>query len=135
MKLAKVSWISSRNVAKLEQIGIRTTADLMDAGCNASNRAVIAEKIGVTRRKVLGWVRSADLSRVSGIGNDYVVVLTRSNVYTPNDLAKQKVEPLLQKMSDANSTFRLVNRMPAAKSISRWINSAQSLPTVVSYEA
>ncbi len=134
MNLLKVSWISSRNVVKLQKLGIRTTKDLLRAGNNAENRAVLAAQIGVTRRKVLGWVRSADLSRINGIGDDYVTILTRSKVYTPHDLAEQDVECLLEQIAATNSTYHLVRRMPASTSVSRWISTAQNLPHIVCYE-
>lgn len=134
MNLSKVSWISVRNVAKLNQLGIRTTKDLLRAGKDAENRAVLARQVGVTRRKVLGWVCSADLTRISGIGDDYVIILTRSNIHTPHELAEQDVDCLLEQIARINSTYRLVQRMPASTSVSKWIATARTLPCVVSYE-
>ena len=134
MNLSKVSWISSRNVAKLKQIGICTTGDLLRAGNDSRCRARLAKRVGVTRRKVLGWVRSADLSRVNGVGDDYVIILTRTKVYTPQQLAQQEPDYLLTQIAMTNATHRLVKRMPASTSISQWITNAQMLPMVVSYE-
>ncbi len=134
MNLSKVSWISSHNVAKLSQLGIRTTEDLLRAGNDSKRRAVLAKKMSVTRRKILGWVRSADLTRVSGIGDDYVIVLIRSKVYTPHQLAQQDADCLFTQIARTNSTYRLVKRMPASTSVSQWIRNARKLPTIVSYE-
>lgn len=134
MNLSKVSWISLRNVTKLNQVGVHTTKDLLHVGRDSEHRAVLAKKVGVTRRKVLGWVCSADLTRINGIGDDYVTILTRSNVQTPHDLVDKDVDCLLEQIAVTNSTYRLVRRMPASTSVSNWIKSARTLPVVVSYE-
>ena len=134
MKLHNVNWICTQNAAKLNELGIVTTQDLLRYGKTVKRRARLAQKLGVTRSKMLKWVHSADLARVRGVGDDYVTMLHRANVHTLDDLAQQDAERLVDQFVSLNRMYHVVKRVPAPKSVSGWISSAQDLPRLVSYE-
>ena len=133
MKLSHVNWICTSNADKLRRVGISTTDDLLRHGKTEVQRARLASKVGVTRSKVLRWVHSADLSRVRGIRDDYVSMMNRAKVYTPDDLAAQDAEGLVDQFLSLNRVYHIVKRVPAPHTVSRWIVSAQELPRLVKY--
>jgi len=119
--------------AILKSDGIRTTASLLHIGKTPKQRIKIAEKIGTDEKRVLDWVTAADRMRIKGVGWGYAELLRAAGVKTVNELRFRNPERLADTMKDANTRRRLVRLLPSAKMVSRWIESAKKLQSVISY--
>jgi len=118
---------------RLRALGIRTKADLLEAGATRKGRAELAERSGLGEKLILGWVNRADLFRVKGIGTQYADLLENAGVDTVVELANRKPENLCAKMKEVNAARKLVRLLPALSRVETWVAQAKALPRKVTY--
>lgn len=117
----------------LKQEGIRTTRGLLRSAKTPKQRFELAVKTGTVKAEVLDWVTAADRMRVKGIGADYSELLRVVGVRTVNELRFRNAEKLAEAMRNANAKRKFVRVQPSAKMVTRWIQYAKGLPTVIRY--
>jgi hypothetical protein len=117
----------------LKSGGIRTTCSLLCSGKTPKQRLKIAEKIGIDGKRVLDWVTAADRMRVKGVGWEYSELLRAAGVKTVNELKFRNPRKLVQAMAAANTKRQLVRLLPSESTVTRWIDSAKTLPLVIRY--
>jgi predicted flap endonuclease-1-like 5' DNA nuclease len=118
---------------KLQQAGIRTTGDLLDAGSTPHGRQALTEKTGISGTLILEWVNLADLFRIKGVGEEYSDLLEEAGVDTVPELAQRNPENLHAKLAEVNQKKKLVRRLPTQSQVSDWVEQAKNLPRVVTY--
>ncbi|MEM3046907.1 MAG: DUF4332 domain-containing protein [Candidatus Bathyarchaeia archaeon] len=118
---------------KLSALGIKTTADLLEAGKTSKKREELAQKTGISAKLILEWVNLADLVRVPGIGEEYSDLLEEAGVDTVAELAQRDPENLHAKMLEVNKQKKLVKRPPALSAVKKWVEEAKKLPRVVEH--
>ncbi len=133
MKIVDIEGVGPAYAAKLRGIGVRTTADLVQAGCGPEERKQLAAATGIADSLILEWVNLADLYRIKGVGSEYSDLLEEAGVDTVVELATRVPENLLEKLVEVNKAKNLVNKMPGLKQLKRWIAQAKKLPRVVTY--
>lgn len=131
--IEQISGIGPVYKEKLQSAGIRTTEALLRAGATPQGRQELAEKIGVSADRILGWVNRADLMRITGIGEQYGDLLEAAGVDTVPELARRNPENLYQKLLEVNAEKRLVRRLPTQEMVAAWIEQAKTMERVVSY--
>jgi predicted flap endonuclease-1-like 5' DNA nuclease len=131
--IAKIQGIGTDIAEILKQEGIRTTRGLLRSAKTPKQRFELAVKTGTVKAEVLDWVTAADRMRVKGIGADYSELLRIVGVRTVNELRFRNAEKLAEAMRNANAKRKLVRVRPSAKMVTRWIQYAKSLPTVIRY--
>jgi len=119
--------------AKLYEIGVFTTDQLLEAGSTAKGREELAEKSGISEKLILTWVNHCDLYRINGVGAQYAGLLEAAGVDTVVELAQRNPENLAARLAEVNAEKNLVNRLPDEGSVQDWIEQAKSLPRVISY--
>jgi predicted flap endonuclease-1-like 5' DNA nuclease len=117
----------------LKSGGIRTTVSLLRVGKTPKQRIRIAEKIGTDEKRVLDWVTAADRMRIKGVGWEYAELLRAAGVKTVNELRFRNPQRLADGMKDANARRKLVRLLPSVRMVSRWIENAKKLQSVISY--
>lgn len=128
-----VEGIGQAYEAKLSEIGIKSTDDLLEKGASKKGRKTIAEESGISEKLILKWVNHVDLFRIKGIGPQYAELLEASGVDTVPELATRKPDNLLAKMISINEEKKLVKGLPALKQVEKWVLQAKELPKVVKY--
>jgi predicted flap endonuclease-1-like 5' DNA nuclease len=118
---------------KLNEEGIRTTDDLLEAGTTKQGRKELAEKTGITEKLILEWVDRADLFRIKGIGEEYSDLLEAAGVDTVVELSRRNAENLHATIVGINEAKKLVLRTPSLSSVKDWIEQAKTLPRKVEY--
>ncbi|MFU8862171.1 MAG: DUF4332 domain-containing protein, partial [Cyclonatronaceae bacterium] len=93
----------------------------------------IAEKSGISSKRILTWINHADLKRIKGVERQYSELLEASGVDTVVELAQRNPKNLYQKMLETNEEKRLVRRPPALSMVERWIEQAKTLPRMIHY--
>jgi predicted flap endonuclease-1-like 5' DNA nuclease len=132
-KIIDIEGIGPVNSKKLEEIGIKTTDDLLKAGATAKARDALSEKAGIGPKLILEWVNLADLYRIKGVGQEYSDLLEEAGVDTVVELAKRIPENLHAKMLEVNGVKKLVNRSPPLSVVKDWVEQAKKLKRVVEY--
>jgi len=130
-KLIQIEGLGSQSVDTLEQFGIQSVEQLLEAGKTPELRTALSQRTGIDERYIIQWVRRADLVRVKGVGNEYADLLDVAGIQTVPGLAKTTPEYIHQKLTQVNRVKRLVRRIPAMSRIALWVESAKDLPPIV----
>ena len=131
--IEEIEGIGSTYAKKLNEAGIRTTADLLEAGGTPKGRALLAETSGISGTLILEWVNLADLFRIKGVGEEYSDLLEEAGVDTVVELARRNAENLHAKLCEVNETKHLVRRVPTLNEVTQWIEQAKTLPRKIEY--
>ncbi|MCC6146173.1 MAG: DUF4332 domain-containing protein [Anaerolineaceae bacterium] len=131
--ILKIEGIGPVYAEKLKKAGIVTTEALLKQGGTPAGRKALEDQTGISHSLLLEWVNHADLFRVKGVGEEYSDLLEEAGVDTVVELAKRNAENLLEKMTEVNSTKKLVRRLPVLSQVKNWIDQAKAMPRMVSY--
>jgi predicted flap endonuclease-1-like 5' DNA nuclease len=120
---------------KLQAVGIKTVAELLERGKTRKGRQELAESTGISEKLILKWVDMSDLFRVKGIGPEYSELLEKAGVDTVKELRHRVPEHLHARMEEVNSATGkpLVRALPSLKAVQTWVEEAKELPPVVTY--
>lgn len=118
---------------KLREQGIKNTDQLLSATRTKAFRKELAEKTGIKEDLILKFANHVDLFRVNGIGPQSAEILEAAGVDTVKELATRKPENLVKKMEEVNAAKKLVRRVPYLKVVTKWVESAKTLPRSLEY--
>lgn len=133
IKVTTIEGIGSVYAAKLEEVGIATTEDLLEIAGSRKGRKELVEKTGISDKLVLKWVNRADLMRVPGVGEEYSDLLESAGVDTVTELRARNPENLFNKLIEVNEEKNLVRRAPHLSEVESWIKAAKELERRVTY--
>ena len=132
-KLIAIEGIGEVYARKLNDAGLQTTEDLLEACKTPQGREELAEKTGISGKLLLEWTNLADLFRIKGIGEEYSDLLEEAGVDTVPELAQRNADNLHAKLAEVNAEKSLVRRLPAASQVADWVEQAKALPRVITY--
>ena len=131
--LAKIKRIGKISSQKLKWAGIDTVEILLERGSTRRDRQIIAGETGISSKRILEWVNHVDLFRISGVGEDYAVLLEAAGVNTILELSQRDPEELTVSIAFINQEKDLVRRQPALAVVKRWVKEARKLPQLIEY--
>ena len=132
-KLVEIEGIGEKYAAKLAAGGVKTQAELLEAGKDPKGRKAVAEASGLSEKLILKWVNRADLARIKGIGEEYADLLECSGVDTVPDLATRNAANLHAKMTEVNEEKKLVRALPRLDQVENWVKQAKTMDRAVHY--
>ncbi len=132
-KVTAIEGIGSIYGAKLQELGIRTTGELLNRGATPQARRELARELGVDEEQLLRWINRADLFRVKGIGRQYSDLLEAAGVDTVPELAQRNPDNLHAKLVEVNRAQRRVRQLPTPRMVRLWVEQARRLPRVIQY--
>lgn len=132
-KLSKIEGIGASYSTKLNGAGISSIEVLLDQCAGKVARKDLAEKSGISEKRILEWVNRADLARVKGVSTQYADLLEAAGVDSVPELAQRNAENLHKTMLECNETKHLVRKVPAVSQVQNWIMQAKSLPKKVTH--
>lgn len=132
-KLSEIEGLDESMEQKLKSVGITTEEELVAASATSKDRAELSRKIDVAEKVILKWANRADLARVKGIGREFADLLEAAGVDTVPELAHRKAENLLVKLTEVNTEYKFVKKLPSEKQLEDWIAQAKDLPRVLNY--
>jgi predicted flap endonuclease-1-like 5' DNA nuclease len=132
-ELIDIEGIGKHQAAKFAALGITSQEQLLAAAATPAGRAELSAKVDATTEQVLNWANRADLARVAGIGDQYADLLEEAGVDTVPELAQRNPEKLHSKLVELNEERIVVDQIPAATEVSRWVAEAKSLPRALHY--
>lgn len=112
---------------------INTCAQLLLAGGDAQARASLLQRTGIDKHALLRLVQQADIARIRGIGTVFGLMLEELGIADIEQLARQTPPELHAALCAYNLKERLARRSPTLKEVVEWLETAQSLPVVVTY--
>jgi predicted flap endonuclease-1-like 5' DNA nuclease len=133
IKIETIEGIGSVYAAKLAEVGIVTTEDLLTTAGSRKGRQELAENTGISNKLILKWVNRADLMRVPGIGEEYSDLLEAAGVDTVKELRTRRAENLYNTLITVNEEKRLVRRAPYLSEVEAWVTAAKEIEPRVSY--
>jgi hypothetical protein len=134
-KIIDIEGIGKTFAAKLEALGIRSTAALLKRASFLRGRKDLALALGVSDKRLLSWVNRADLMRVPRIGTQFSDLLEATGVDTVKELRNRIPENLHPKLLEVNATKNLARRDPTLEEVSAWVTAAKKLPPLVTHSA
>ncbi len=134
MKIEDVEGIGPAYAAKLQEVGINTTDDLLMAGAKSSGREKVAAMTGISGELFLKWTNHVDLMRIDGVGSEYSDLLEAAGVDSPAELAQRNAVNLAQTFQELDAARpNTVRRVPSQATVEGWIAAAKTLPKVVEH--
>jgi Domain of unknown function (DUF4332) len=128
-----IAAVNEADAEKLNEIGIRTTEDLLLRGATRQGRQEIASQTGIDASTILLWVNHVDLYRVRGVGEEFAQLLEAAGVDTVVELARRNPTNLQVKLTEVNEAQDLVRQVPVETQVERWVEEAKTLPRVIKY--
>jgi predicted flap endonuclease-1-like 5' DNA nuclease len=119
---------------RLKSQRITTCAQLLLAAGVAEARAALLETTGIEANVLERLVQRADMARIKGIGTVFGLMLEELGINDVEQLARQKPAELHAALRVYNLAERLARRSPTMEEVVEWIDAAQSLPVVVTYD-
>jgi len=134
MRIDEVEGIGAAHAAKLGEVGINTTDDLIMAAANAAGRGKVAGMTGIGAGQLLKWVNHVDLMRIEGVGPEYSDLLEAAGVDSPAELAQRNAANLAQTFQEIDAARpNWIRRVPSEATVAGWIASAAEMEKVVSH--
>ena len=133
LKIEEVEGIGPVYAQKLNAVGVKTDADMLDRSGSAKGRAELASQTGINASLILKWANHVDLMRISGVGPQYAELLESSGVDTVKELAQRNAENLTVKLVEVNAQKNLAGTSPSASQVTHWIDQAKKLEPKISY--
>lgn len=132
-KIQEIEGIGPTYGAKLEEAGISTTDQLLEACASPEGRKDMAEKTGIEGARILRWANMADLMRISGVGEEYSDLLEAAGVDTVKELRTRNAENLHAKMLEVNEAKKLVRATPHLSDVEKWVAQAKDMEPKLTY--
>jgi predicted flap endonuclease-1-like 5' DNA nuclease len=134
MRIDEVEGIGAGYAAKLGEVGINTTDDLIMAAASAAGREKVAGMTGISAGQLLKWVNHVDLMRIEGVGPEYSDLLEAAGVDSPAELAQRNAANLAQTFQEIDAARpNWIRRVPSEATVAGWIASAAEMEKVVSH--
>jgi len=128
-----IEGIADTYAAKLGEVGIKTTEDLLEKCGTKSGRASVASSTEISEKLILKWTNHADLMRIKGIGGEYAELLEAAGVDTVKELKHRNADNLATKMDEVNADKKLTRQVPNAGTLQGWIDQAKEMEPRVSH--
>ena len=132
-KLSAIEGIGESYSNKLAGAGIASIESLLENCAGKPARMDLAERSGISEKRILEWVNRADLARVKGVSTQYADLLESAGVDSVPELAQRNAENLHKKMAEVNEQNHLVRKVPALTQVESWVAQAKELPRKVSH--
>ena len=132
-KIVEVEGIGEVYAAKLAEVGIKTTEDLLEKCASAKGRKVVEEATGISHKLVLKWTNHADLFRIKGIASQFAELLEAAGVDTVKEFRHRVPANLQPKLVAVNEEKNLCNRVPSLAELEKMIAQAKELEPLITY--
>ena len=132
-KIIDIEGIGPVYSVTLNNVGIYTTKELLEAGSTRKGRDELAEKTEISHKLILEWVNLSDLFRIKGVAEDWSDLLEEAGVDTVPELAQRVPENLHVKLEEINEEKNLVRRTPSLSMVEDWVSQAKELLRRIEY--
>lgn len=132
-KIIEIEGIGESYAKKLEDAGVKTTADLLAEAATPKGREKLALETGISPKLILKWANHADLFRIKGVAGQFAELLEAAGVDTVKEFRHRVAANLQPKLVEINDKKNLCNRVPSVSELEKMIAYAGELEPVLSY--
>lgn len=133
-RIIDIEGIGKTYADKLQQVGVRSTSDLLFKAVTPEDRKRLARSAKISPKRILRWTNLADLMRLKGIGREYSELLEKVGVDTVPELAQRNSKHLHKVIEEFDiSKTRLVRRKPSCGEIESWVEQAKTSMRILTY--
>ena len=122
-----IEGIGETYAAKLQEMGIHTTGDLLEKAGTKAGREKLAAATKIPETLILTWVNHADLFRLSGVAGQTAELLEAAGVDTVRELSTRNAANLHAKMLEVNGQYGLSGKVPSEETLQGMILAAKEL--------
>lgn len=122
--LNEIKSISREDRARLQEMGVETTEDLLDKCANKEAISLFSKTLGKEAWVVRSWVSVADLLRLNGVDGFNAELLELSGIASTQSLKLGKAEKLEESMQVIHRHVGKTDQMPSLTEIQGWIEQA-----------
>jgi len=118
--------LSQEHLKQLHQVGLETTADLLQVARSPAKLEAIAVQLKLPLRYLQKWAALADLAQLPSVGSDYCGLLLHSGVASVRQLAIQspgRLHPQIRKLHIM--VMRRSDLCPTPDQVVQWVQEAQ----------
>lgn len=127
VELGVIKGIGPASAAVLHRAGVLTTNVLVERMHDPTTAKRLSRATGISEDKLRDWSDRADLTRVSGIGNENRRLLQWIGIGSVIDLAGRRAVELTTLIEARANELNLGVPIPSQATVSGWISSAKSL--------
>ncbi|HEY9737966.1 MAG TPA: DUF4332 domain-containing protein [Trichocoleus sp.] len=120
--------MTAQHEQQLAQIGIQTTAQLLQRSRNLPEQQNLARQLHLPLRYILKWVALADLARIPSVGCQYNGLLLHAGIISVSQLAQTamgNLHPRLRRFYAA--TLSRCDDCPRQDQVALWIREARQI--------
>ncbi len=125
--------VDTDQIARLENIGIKYSGQILVAGKSAQQREALAERAGIAVDEVLKLVRLSDLARLPGVKGIRARLYYEAGVDCVEKLASFEPQALLELTADFVRLTGFEGIAPLPKEVSSTIANARKLTKIVEW--
>jgi len=123
-----INGIGPKYKKKLNDIGIRTTNDLLKRALRAKDRRRLFSETDLSLKDLYDWAGMASLMMVNGIGPENAEILNSAGIENLGQLANQSSTAAVKKIEQLRERKpKAVKRKPSQKTLASWIDEARIL--------
>ena len=119
--------VTTAAAARLQELGVTTTQQLLARASDPAARNALAEQIGASAQQLLAWANEADLMRIPDLAQGYTALLEAAGVETLAELATRNAELLSDRIAEVNAELGITERLPSTGEVAGWIEQAKTL--------
>jgi len=133
LPISKLRGVPQRARVALKTRRITSCGQLLHAAGKAELRARLAEATGIDPELLTILVQRADMTRVSGVGAIFGLMLEDLGIRDVQTLAAQDPVELHRRLREYNQRVRLARRSPTPEEVADWVAQARRLEPLVTY--
>lgn len=131
--LTTIEGIGPKMAEKLQASGVGSVEKLLERGSTKKGRTELADSTGIDAKRILRFVKCADLMRIKGVGGEYAELLEAAGVDSVAELAQRNAANLQQALVKTNEERSLVRSVASQSAVEKWVAQAKELPKAVQY--
>jgi len=120
--LAKMPSLTTEDIARFHQRGIRSVAQLLDACDEASDREDLQKYLGWDGKQLQALIDRAQLAKLKWMGIHNALLLQKAGISSIKELARQNPQALYTLLAQSNTANR---KTPSKKVLRIWVHAAQ----------
>ena len=132
--LKKILDIEPDHIRKLNEIGIKSVDDMIEAGKTNKKRENISKKTEVPYSVILELTKISDLVRLGYIKEKLSRLYYNAGIQTPKELSKWEAESLHKHFEEFVKKTHWDGTVPFLSDLKGNIERAKNLPSIVEYE-
>lgn len=125
-QISQLEELGKENIDRLETAGINSIDRLLERSSTPRGRKELSDLTGISRDTLQKWLQHLDLSRIEGLSPRELSLLEAAGVNNILELSRQDPQEFIGKLQEINDRKNLVDELPSAEEVTRWIDQAEA---------